>query len=161
MGWFGLYFVQIPVILLDLIATTYSVTAPVPTSFLYTKNIFPLSSYLYITTKHLVSLAIRDIQVKLLWDFNLLSQNGQGQQINKHPVDKHCWRGCRERVSLLHCWDFALLHPLLKSENSPRAKSRSTICPTCTTPWHMSRWLDNLLYRFLLGLVYYCSTDNG
>lgn len=87
MGWFGLYFVQIPVIFLDLIATTYSVTAPVPTSFLYTKNIFPLLSYLYITTKHLVSLAIRDIQVKLLWDFKLLSQNGQGQQINTQLIN--------------------------------------------------------------------------
>lgn len=159
--WFILYFVQIPVIVPDMIATTYSVSALVPTSFPYNKNIFPLLSYLYITTKHLVSLAIRDLQVKLLWDFNLLHQNGQSQQTNKYPVDKQCWRGCRERRSLLNCWDFTLLHPLLKSENSLRAKSRSTICPACTTPWRMSKRLDNLLYRYLLSLVYYCSTDNG
>lgn len=65
-----------------MIAATYSVSALVPTSFLYKKNIFPLLSYLHVTTKYLVSLAIRDMQVKLLRDFNVLSQNGQDQQTN-------------------------------------------------------------------------------
>lgn len=65
-----------------MIAATYSVSALVPTSFLYNKNIFPLLSYLHVTTKYLVSLAIRYMQVKLLRDFNVLSQNGQDQQTN-------------------------------------------------------------------------------
>lgn len=95
MGWFVLDFVQIPVIVLDMIATTYSVSALVSTSFLYNKNIFPLLSYLYVTTKYLVSLAIRDMQVKLLWDFNLLSQNGQDQQPNNQTPS---WQIVLERM---------------------------------------------------------------
>jgi hypothetical protein len=65
--------------------------------------------------KHLCSksLVIREVQIQTTLRFHLIPI-----RITKikTSVDDICWRGCRERGTLLHCWwDCKLVQPLWKS----------------------------------------------
>lgn len=42
-------------------------------------------------------------------------------------------------------------------ENPQKAKSKSTICPSCTTLWSMKKGLSILFHRYLLSHVCCCS----
>ena len=67
--------------------------------------------------KHLkkcsTSLVIREIQIKTTPRFHLTLV--RMAKIKNSGVSR-CWRGCRERETLLHCWwDCKLVQPLWKS----------------------------------------------
>ena len=59
------------------------------------------------------SLGIREIQIKPTMRFHLTPV--RMAKINKSGNER-CWRGCRERGTLLHCWwECKLVHPLWKT----------------------------------------------
>jgi hypothetical protein len=59
------------------------------------------------------SLIIREMQVKTTLRFHLTPVR---MPKIKNSCDSRCWRGCRERGTLLHCWwDCQLVEPLWKS----------------------------------------------
>ena len=63
--------------------------------------------------KCLTSLAIREIQIKTTLRFYLTPVRLEKIQ---NSDDSRCWRGCRERGTLLHCWwGCKLIQPLWKS----------------------------------------------
>jgi hypothetical protein len=59
------------------------------------------------------SLVIREMQIKTILRFYLTPMR---MAKIKTSGDNTCWRGCRERGTLLHSWwDCKLLNPLCKS----------------------------------------------
>jgi hypothetical protein len=60
--------------------------------------------------KYSASLVIREMKIKTTLRFHLTPVKME------ELGDSRCWRGCGERVSLLHCWwDCKLVQPLWKS----------------------------------------------
>jgi hypothetical protein len=54
------------------------------------------------------SLAIKEMQIKITLRFHLT--------IISNTTNNRCWRGCREKGTLLHCWwDSRLVQPLWKN----------------------------------------------
>ena len=63
--------------------------------------------------KYSTSLAIKDMQIKTTMRYYLPSD--RMAVINK-TSNKKCWRGCREKRTLIHCWwDCKLVQPLWKT----------------------------------------------
>ena len=59
------------------------------------------------------SLVIREMQIKMTLRFHLIPIR---MSKIKTSGDNTCWRGCRERGTLLHCWwDCKMVQPLWKS----------------------------------------------
>jgi hypothetical protein len=70
---------------------------------------------LELAEKHLkkCSTIIREMQIKTTLRFHLTPVR---MAKIKNSGDSRCWRGCRERGTLLHCWwDCKLVQPLWKS----------------------------------------------
>ena len=60
----------------------------------------------------LTLLIIREMQINTLMRYHLTSVR---KVTTKMSTNSKCWRGCGEKVTLLHCWwECKLIHPLWK-----------------------------------------------
>ena len=65
------------------------------------------------TTKSLLSLIIREMQIKTILRYHLMPVR---KTIMKKSGDNRCWRGCGDIGTLLHCWwECKLVQPLWKT----------------------------------------------
>ena len=82
------------------------------------------------------SLIIRKIQIKTTIRYHLISIR---MAAIKKSMNNKCWRGCREKGTLLHCWDeCTLVQPLWRTvwRFLRKTGNRTTILPSNPTAGH-------------------------
>ena len=79
--------------------------------------------------------------------------------IIKMSTNNKCWRGCREKGTLLHCWwECELIQPLWKTEWRflKKTRNKTTIWPSNPTPrhipWGNQNWKTHIIPLFTAAL---------
>lgn len=95
------------------------------------------------------SLTIKERQIKKK-NFEALSYPSQCLRLRKPLTTKS---GERARETILHCWvECKLVQSLWKSVwRILETTTKSTLRPSYTMPWHVSKGLNILLHRYLLS----------
>ena len=106
------------------------------------------------------SLIIREIQIKTtmrhyLTTVRMANINNSG--------NNRCWRGCRERRSLLHCWwECKLVQTLENSMEVPqKPKNRTTLWPSNCTTRYLSKGYSCAVSKGHMHPHVYSSTINN
>ena len=104
------------------------------------------------------SLIMRELQIKTAMRYHVIPVR---TAIIKKSANNKCWRGCREKGTLLHCWwECKLLQPLWKTvwrfvKKQNKTMNKTTIWPNNPTPRHIA-WGNQNWKRHVPSV--HCST---